>query len=399
MIRARLEDYREVAPQGSIDLLVRLADRVRGRRFLHVSASRYGGGSSEILNRLIPILQDLGIDAAWEVIVGDPEFYAAVRALELAIAGHTVFIGEEMLRAYGETASLNATKFPLDADLVMIHDLAPLPLVRHRPQTGYWMWHCHADLSTAQRRAWHLLRRDAVHYDAAIFSLPKFAQRLPVPTLIIHPSVDPLSEKNRDLGRNEVHQLLDRLGVPRDKPILLQVAPYARVTDQLGVVEAYRLVKKSVACRLVLAGGGVSDNPEGGAVLAQIHEAASKDPDIHAVILPPDAAREINALQRAAAVIVHKPLQEDFGLSVAEAMWKGKPVVGSYAGGIPVQVISEVTGYTVNSVEGAAFRIRQLLDSPDLAARFGGAAREYVRRNFLITRQLGDYLALLASRV
>lgn len=399
MIRARLEDYREVAPQGSIDLLVRLADRVRGRRFLHVSASRYGGGSSEILNRLIPILQDLGIDAAWEVIVGDPEFYAAVRALELAIAGHTVFIGEEMLRAYGETASLNATKFPLDADLVMIHDLAPLPLVRHRPQTGYWMWHCHADLSTAQRRAWHLLRRDAVHYHAAIFSLPKFAQRLPVPTLIIHPSVDPLSEKNRDLGRNEVHQLLDRLGVPRDKPILLQVAPYARVTDQLGVVEAYRLVKKSVACRLVLAGGGVSDNPEGGAVLAQIHEAASKDPDIHAVILPPDAAREINALQRAAAVIVHKPLQEDFGLSVAEAMWKGKPVVGSYAGGIPVQVISEVTGYTVNSVEGAAFRIRQLLDSPDLAARFGGAAREYVRRNFLITRQLGDYLALLASRV
>jgi trehalose synthase len=345
------------------------------------------------------MLRDLGIDAAWEVIVGDPEFYAAVRALEQGVAGQDVSASDEMLRAYGETATLNASKFPLDSDLVMIHDLAPLPLVRHRPRDGHWIWRCHADLSLAQRRAWHLLRREAIRYDAAVFSLPKFAQRLPIPSLIIHPSVDPLSDKNRELTRAEVQQTLDRLGIPRDKPILLQVAPFARAKDQPGVIQAYRLVKKYLACRLVLAGGGVSDNPEGGAVLAQVHETAAKDPDIHAVVLPPDAAREINALQRAAAVVIHKPLQEDFGLSVAEAMWKGKPVVGSYAGGIPVQVIPEVTGYTVNSVEGAAFRIRQLLDSPDVMARFGGAAREYVRRNFLITRHLGDYLALLASRM
>jgi len=399
MIPVRLDDYREVAPQGSLDLLVRLAERLRGRRFLHVSASRYGGGSSEILSRLVPMLQDLGIDAAWEVIVGDPEFYAAVRVLEHGVAGQDVPLSEGMLRSYGETAALNASKFPLESDLVMIHDLAPLPLVRHRPRNGHWIWRCHADLSLAQRRAWHMLRREAVHYDSAVFSLPKFAQRLPIPSLIVHPSVDPLSEKNRDLSRNEIQQVLDRLGIPRDKPILLQVAPYARAKDQPGVIQAYRLVKKYVACRLVLAGGGVSDNPEGGAVLTQVHESAAKDPDIHAVVLPPDAGREINALQRAAAVVIHKPLQEDFGLSVAEAMWKGKPVVGSYAGGIPAQVIPEVTGYMVNSVEGAAFRLRQLLDSPDVAARFGGAAREYVRRNFLITRHLGDYLALLASRV
>lgn len=399
MIPTRLDDYREVAPQGSLDLLARLAERLRGRRFLHVNASRYGGGSAEILNRLIPMLQDLGIDAAWEVIVGDPEFYAAVRAVEQGIAGQTTSISDEMLRAYGETAALNASKFALESDLVMIHDVASVPLIRHRPRNGHWIWRCHADLSQAQRRAWHVLRREAIHYNAAVFSLPKFAQRLPIPSLIIHPSVDPLSDKNRDLSRTEVQQVLDRLGIPRDKPIVLQVAPYARAKDQPGVLQAYRLVKKSVACRLVLAGGGVSDNPEGGAVLAQVHEAAVKDPDVHAIVLPPDAAREINALQRAAAVIVHKPLHEDFGLSVAEAMWKGKPVVGSYAGGIPVQVIPDVTGYTVNSVEGAAFRIRQLLDSPDLMARFGGAGREYVRRNFLITRHLGDYLALLASRV
>ncbi len=397
MSPARLEDYREVAPQGTIELLLRLAERLKGRRFLHINASRFGGGSPELLSRLVPILQDLGIDAAWEVIVGDPEFYAAVRALDGAMEGKEQVVAEEKLRAYAATAAFNAPKLPLDADLIMVHDLAPIPLIRHRSARGRWAWNCHADLARAQRRVWHILRQDVTRYDAAVFPLPRFAQRLPIPMLILHPSVDPLSEKNRDLSRAEVHDTLERLGIPRDKPILLQVAPYARAKDPQGVIRAYRLVKKYVDCRLILAGGGAGDNPEGKAVLAEVQEAAAHDPDLHALILPPDAAREINALQRAATIVVHKPLQEDFGLVVAEAMWKGKPVIGSFAGGIPVQVIFEVTGYTVHSVEGAAFRIRQLLHSPDLIARMSGAAREYVRRNFLITRLVGDYLALLAS--
>jgi len=397
MIPAQLEAYREVAPQGTLELLARLAERLRGRRFVHVNAGRYGGGSPEILNRLVPMMQDMGIDSAWEVIVGDPEFYAAIRALELAAAGREHHITDSMLRSYEGTAAANWPTLPLDADLVMIHDLAPLPLVRHRRDRGRWVWRCHTDLSRASRRIWHLLRRDVGRYDATVFSLPKFTQRVPVPALIIHPSVDPLSEKNRDLSRAEVQQGLDRLGIPRDKPILLQVAPYIASADHLGVIQAYRLAKKYVACRLVLAGGVASDNPEGTAVMAEVRQAAAGDADIHPLVLPPDAAREINVLQRAAAIVLHKPLTEDFGLGVAEAMWKGKPVIGSFAGGIPVQVIFEVTGYTVNSVEGAAFRIRQLLDNPDLMARLGGAAREYVRRNFLITRHLGDYLALLAN--
>ena len=397
MIPTRLEAYRDVAPRGTLELLVRLAERLRGRRFVHVNASRYGGGSPELLNRLVPMLHELGIESAWEVIVGDPEFYAAVRALEGAAAGREQEITPSMLRAYEETAAANAPKLPLDGDLVMIHDLAPLPLVRHRRDRGRWVWRCHSDLSQSLRRVWHLLRRDVACYDATVFSLPKFAQRVPVPILIVHPSVDPLSEKNRELTRAEVQQGLDGLGVPRDKPLLLQIAPYVRSADHLGVIQAYRLAKKYVDCRLVLAGGGAADNPEGTAVQAELRHAADGDADIHLLVLPPDAAREINVLQRGAAIVLHKPLHEDFGLTVAEAMWKGKPVIGSFAGGIPVQVIFEVTGYVVNSVEGAAFRIRQLLDSPDLMTRFGGAAREYVRRNFLITRHLGDYLALLAS--
>lgn len=397
MSAARLEDYREVAPRGTVELLLRLAERLRGRRFLHVNASRFGGGSAETLTRLVPMMRDLGIDAAWEVVVGDTEFYATVRLLEGALGGLEPLVSGTALRSFWDTAAANAGKLPLDADLAMIHDLAPLPLVRHRPDGGRWVWRCNSDLSRPYRRVWYLVQRDLTRYDGAVFSLPKFAQRLPIRTLIIHPSIDPLNEKNQDLSRGEVRQVLDRLRVPGDKPILLQVASFARTKDAIGVIRAYRLVKKHVDCRLVLAGGGAIDTPEGTAVLAEVREMAAGDPDIHPLVLPPDAAREINALQRAAAIVVHKPLQEDFGLAVAEAMWKGKPVIGSAAGGIPTQVISEVTGYVVSSVEGAALRIRQLLGDADLAARLGGAAREYVRRTFLITRHLGDYLALLAS--
>lgn len=394
---ARLDDYREVAPRGTIDLLERLAKRLRGRRFVNVTAGRFGGGSAEILASLLPMMEGLGIDVAWEVIVGDPRFYAAVSRLDAALAGAEQFVTDTTLRAYGDAAAANAAALSLEADVVMAYDVAPLPLGRHRRSRGRWVWRSTSDCSRAYRRVWYLVRKEADAYDAAVFSLPKFAQRLGVPTIIVNPSVDPLSEKNRDLSRGEVERAVERLGVPRDKPILLQVAPYARAKDPLGVVSAYRLAKKYVDCRLVLAGWGAADNPEGGAVLAEVREAAERDPDLHPLVLPPDAALEINALQRAASVVIHKPLQEDFGLAVAEAMWKGRPVIGSLAGGIPAQVVPEVTGYLVSSVEGAAFRIRQLLEEPDLMARLGGAAREYVRRTFLITRHLGDYLALLAS--
>jgi trehalose synthase len=393
----RLEEYREVAPRGAIDLLLKLAERLQGRRFVHVNAGRYGSGSSEILARLVPLFQDLGVDATWEVIVGDPVFYGATRALETALEGQRVTITEAMLASYEEAAATNMAALRLESDLVMVHDLPALFLVRHRPERGRWVWRCHADLSRAWRRAWHLARRDLERYDAVVYSMPKFAQRVQVPMLVVHPSIDPLGEKNRELGRSEVREVLGRLGIPRDRPLLLQIAPYSRATEPMAALTAFRLVRKYVPCRLVLAGWGATDNPEGSAVLTELREAAGQDPDVHLLVMPPDAARELNALQRAATVVLHLPKQEGFGLAVAEAMWKGKPVVGSASGGISVQVLSEVTGYTVGSVEGAAFRIRQLLQSPDLAARLGGAAREHVRRNFLLPRHLADYLALLAQ--
>jgi trehalose synthase len=387
--------YREVAAPGVVDFLYRLSERVQDRSFLHVNSTRFGGGVAEILSRLIPMLGELGLQPRWEVVTGEQEFFRATKAFHNALQGEEQVITDAMVEAYLETNRENAKRLDLEADLVMIHDPQPAALIHHRGGTGRWVWRCHIDVSRPQRRVWHFLRRCVERYDAAVFSLPKFAQRLPMPQYLIFPSIDPHSDKNRELDEGEVVRILDRLAIPRDKPILLQVSRFDRFKDPVGVINAYRLVKRRTDCRLILAGGGAADDPEGASVLAQVQEAAGQDPDIHILELPPDAHLEINALQRAAAVVLQKSTREGFGLTVAEAMWKGKPVIGGAAGGITVQILYDVTGYTVNSVEGAAFRIRYLLNNPEAATRIGRIAREHVRRNFLITRHLADYLTLL----
>ncbi|HJT18827.1 MAG TPA: glycosyltransferase [Nitrospira sp.] len=389
-----LDEYRDVAPKGTIDFLYRLSETVSGRHFCHISAVRYGGGIAEILRRLIPILNDLGVIARWDVLAADQEFLSAARRLVGVLQGQERELSDAMQRAYLETNRRNADSLRIEGDVVMIHDPQPAALVEHRKE-GKWIWRCHMDLAQPQRRAWGFIRRFVLRYDAAIFSLDGFAQRLPMPMFLIYPSIDPLSAKNRELPRSEVSQVLERLAIPRDKPILLQIAPFERVKDQVGTLKAYRLVKQHHDCRLVLAGSGVAHNPEGEAVFAEIKNTSAKDPDVHVLQLPPEADLEINALQRAATVVVHKPLREGFGITVSEAMWKGKPVVGSEAGGISTQIIDGVTGFLVHSEEGLAFRVGHLLNNPGLIQRMGGAGREHVRRNFMITRHLADYLTLL----
>lgn len=394
-----LDAYRSVVPGGTIDLLHRLADRVRGRSLLHVNSTRLGGGVAEMLGRYVPLFQDLGVPVRWEVLDGTEAFFQVTKSLHNALQGTEQVFTDQMLRTYVETNAANARRLDLDADVVIIHDPQPAGLIDYHPRHGRWIWRCHIDVSHPQRRAWSFLRQYVVRYGAAIFSLPKFAQRLPIPQYLMYPSIDPLAEKNRMLEPEEIDAALHRLGVPRDKPILLQVSRFDRFKDPVGVINAYRIVKKYDDCRLILAGGGASDDPESAQVLAEVQEAASGDPDIHILVLPPAAHHEINALQHAAAIIVQKSTREGFGLTVAEGMWKAKPVIGGFAGGITVQIIYGVTGYTVNSVEGCAFRIRDLLNHPDLARRMGENAREYVRENFLITRDLAEHLALMAVQL
>jgi trehalose synthase len=390
---ARLDDYRQVAPRGTVDLLLRLGERLRGRSLVHVSVSRYRGLTIEVLNRLVPILNDLGIYASWEVTIGSADFEGTSRTVGRALRGTEQVVTDAMLERLREVCRENAGRLRLDADLVMIHDVAPLLLVESRAADARWIWRCHHDLSAPQPQLWNLVRPVAQRYDAVVFSDARFAPTLSIPRFVIYPSVDPLSERNRDMTRAEQGLVLDRLRIPRDKPFLLQVGPFQRSHDPLGVINAYRLVKKHHDVRLVLAGLAPTSGDD---VLAEVQEAANHDPDLRVVVLPPDPQTEVNALERSATIVIHKPVETGFGINVAAAMWKGKPVVGSLVGGIPNQVIFGVTGYTVETVEGAAFRLRHLLGNPELIGRMGAAGREHIRRNFLITRHLGDYLALLA---
>ena len=390
----KLDDYRRVAPPGVVDIVMKLAEQVQGRRLLHLSGGRFGSGVPEILRALVPVMADLGVDAGWEITGGDPNFYSTTHALRAALEGAERALTDEALDHMVEMNRINAKKLQLDGDLVLVHDVQPATLVEHRADGGRWLWQCHFDASRAQRRAWSFFRSFVIRYDAALFSLPKFGRKLSIPQYVIHPSIDPLSDKNRDLAPSEVASILGTLRVPQDRPLLVQVGPFTTAEDPLGVVNAYRLVRKHYNVRLVLAGTAGAER-ESLEVLADLREAAQHDDGILVLELPPDAQLQINALQRAATIVLQKAVRAGFELGPAEAMWKGKPVIGGFAGGIPQQIIYDVTGYTVHSVEGAAFRLRHLLNNPELIARMGAAGREHVRRAFLITRHLTDYLALL----
>jgi trehalose synthase len=393
---SRIEAYREIAPQGSVEFLLRMAEKIGRKRILHLNSTKLGGGVAEILRSLVPLLESVGLDAQWDVITGNEEFFSTTKAFHNALQGQEQRIPAEMLQNYLAINRENGKRLSLEADFVIIHDPQPAALIESRPnKRGKWVWRCHIDASQPQRKVWDFLRQFVVKYDGAIFSLPRFAQRLPIPQFLIYPSIDPLSDKNREITPQELDRILRQLKISPGKPILLQVSRFDRFKDPLGVIQAYRLVKKHHDLQLILAGGGATDDPEGEAVLAEVRQAAQDDPDIRILLLPPDANLEINALQRVATIVLQKSLREGFGLTVAEAMWKGKPVIGGFTGGITVQLVYGVTGFTVNSVEGTAFRIHHLLDNPEVMAKMGQDAREFVRRNFLITRHLGDYLALM----
>ncbi|MBI5583223.1 MAG: glycosyltransferase [Deltaproteobacteria bacterium] len=390
-----LEAYKEVVPPGTVEFLILLAEKVQGKRILEINSTRVGGGVAEILRSLVPLFQEIGLDCRWEVITGTEEFFNVTKAFHNALQGWEQNISPQMLQSYREINRENAARLSCDADYVVIHDPQPAALIDSRPPGGKWIWRCHIDISRPQMKVWNFLRQFVVKYDSAIFSLPGFARKLPIPQFLIYPSIDPLSDKNRELSTEEQGRILEKLNIPLDKPILLQVSRFDRFKDPLGVIQAYQLVKKHHDVRLILAGGTATDDPEGEVVLSEVREAAFNDPDILILLLPPDAHLEINALQRAATIVLQKSLREGFGLTVAEAMWKGKPVIGGFAGGITVQLVYGITGFTVHSVEGAALRIHSLLDNPELSIEVGREAREYVRQNFLITRNLGDYLALM----
>ena len=391
-----IDKYQGIAPKGDLILLKRLGKLLRDRSFLHVNSTKEGGGVAEILQRMIPLLQDIGINARWDVIDGDNRFFDITKKIHNAIQGNPEKITNDMWDHHYAINEKNAKKMDLEADAVIIHDPQPAPLIEFK-KSGRWIWRCHIDVSNPYKNVCDYLMRYCQDYESAIFSMPSFARSMKISEFIIPPSIDPLSEKNRELTDEEIQSTLDMFEIPSDRPIILQVSRFDRFKDPVGVIQAYRMVKKYNDCILILAGSPATDDPEGEIVLNEVKEFAADDPDIHILLLPAFSDKHINALQRASTVVIQKSLKEGFGLTVAEAMWKGKPVIGGAVGGIPLQIVHRVTGFLVRTSEGAAFRIRRFLNNPEMTQRMGDRGKEFVRDNFLITRQTRDYLSVWYS--
>lgn len=394
-----LDRYAAIAGPDVIASLRQLGRHFEGQRVVHVNSTRLGGGVAEILNWMLPAMRDLGMEPAWEVIEGNGAFYEMTKALHNGLQGKDITIRPEWRDAYEEANRHTADRLRqqlTDADFVFIHDPQPAALrsLIDSP-LGHWVWRCHIDIAHPSRTAWRFVRPLVEPYAASIFSMPRFTQPLKHPQFIIAPSIDPLSEKNCDIPDAEVDAVRAQFGFDPSRPLLVQVSRFDRFKDPIGVIEAYKLVRRHFPVQLALAGGGATDDPEGEEVLRQVQEAAQGDPDLHVLFLPGDAHRTINAIQRAADIIIQKSTKEGFGLTVTEGMWKGKPVIGGSAGGIRLQVFDHGTGFLVHTPEGAAHRILYLLRRPERIVRIGEQAREFVRENFLLTRHLREYLTLM----
>jgi len=393
--------YEGIVRPAVINQLEQLAAHLRGKKAVHVNSTRSGGGVAEILGWMIPLMKELGIDTSWEVIEGNEAFFNVTKTFHNGLQGNKVDLLPNHIEAYEDINRTNAERLrPVleEADFVFIHDPQPACLHYLCPnRRGKWVWRCHIDASRPNRKVWKYLRPFLEGYDASIFSMAAFSQALPHPQFLVAPSIDPLSEKNVELPLNEVEATYNEFDLKPDIPILAQISRFDRFKDPIGVIQAYQLIKKSIPVQLILAGGTATDDPEGREVLTEVQAAAADDPDIHILLLPPDAHRKINALQRCADIIIQKSTREGFGLTVTEGLWKGKPVIGGDVGGIRLQVINHHTGFLVNSPEGVAQRVRYLLNRREIMKVMGNKGREFVRENFLLTRHLREYLTLMVG--
>lgn len=392
----RLDDYAPIIGQPELDDLRFLARQLRGKTVKMVNSTAMGGGVAEILNRLVPLMNELEIATKWEVITGGDDFFEVTKRFHNALHGGEYAVTQAVKDIFLMYTEQNRQRMEFGEDVLVMHDPQPAALIRSRQSgRGRWVWRCHIDLANPNPEVWGFLRPFVDQYDAAVFSSPAFSRQLAIPQYIFYPCIDPLSEKNKDLEESALQKVCDDFGIDRSRPIVTQISRFDRLKDPVGVIRAYKLAKKYVDCQLVLAGGGATDDPEGAAVLQEAMEEADDDPDVIILNLPPWSAIEINALQRASTLIVQKSLKEGFGLTVTEGLWKGKPVIAGAVGGIPTQVIHKLTGVLVHSVEGCAYQIRYLLTHRDYAAQLGRHGREHVKENFLMTAAVKRWMLLL----
>jgi len=408
-----LSDYEGLVGPETIAEICRLAERLKGLKVLHINSTRQGGGVAELLSSLVPLFGSVGLETEWRTIEGPREFFEVTKAFHNALQGEPIAVTPEMFKLWLEINERNAQRLRAQlrsVDVVFIHDYQPLALVEHRRKDAVWIWRCHielarpappARLSGPQPTVWDLLKPYVEKFDAMVISMGRFAPGVAVPQYVIPPSIDPLSDKNRELSAEEVERIYKGLGLPRDRRVFLQVSRFDRFKDPIGVIRAYGLFKRAYGRKdetcLILAGGGATDDPEGAYVLREVRAYAEGLGDVFVLERPATSHIEINALQRGATVVIQRSRREGFGLVVAEALWKRKPVVAAPAGGITLQILDGLTGFLARSDEELADRLQYLLEHPEVGARLGEAGRRHVKEYFLTPRELLDYLRLISE--
>jgi trehalose synthase len=400
----RLEDFREAAGEEAVERLRDAAAPLKGSRLVQISSTSFGGGVSELLASHIPLLQDLGIDAQWQLLEGTEEFFTVTKLVHNALQGMPVPWTDAFESTYLDRVRWNAERFEPDADFVFVHDPQPVALLtfveEQGRREGRWAWRCHIDLSQPMDHVWSFFAVHVARYDAAVFTLQDFVKPGVSPRVaIIPPSIDPLSPKNAYLDPEAVREILVAYGIDPERPLVTQVSRFDPWKDPLGVIDAFREAKEEISdAQLILVGSMAHDDPEAWHFLELAQEHSADDPDIHILTNLQDVGHVVvNAFQRASDVVVQKSIREGFGLTVAEAMWKDRPVIGGNVGGIRLQIEDGVTGYLVDSPEECARRLVELLPDAKRREEMGRAGRARVRERFLMLRELTDYLTLLAS--
>lgn len=398
MTTPSLFDYRDVVGPDIIEELTILASHVGNRSIKMVNSTAVGGGVAEMLHRVVPLLNELGVQVEWEVIKGDEPFFEITKSFHNALQGKEGVFSEKVFNTYLEYNAMNFEAMTFDQDLIVIHDPQPAAMIKGMTQRkNRWVWRCHIDLSHPNPQLWEFLEPVIELYDAAILTSAIFSPRLSIPQYRFYPAIDPLDDKNRALNSAYVDQVFAKYGIPKDKPIVTQISRYDPWKDPVGVVRAFKMARKYVDCRLLLVGDKAADDPESDKILDQVRSEAGDHPDIHILLFSPSVATEINAFQRGSDVVLQKSLREGFALTVSEALWKHRAVIGGAVGGIPTQVIDGHTGLLVHTVEGASLAIRSLLNQPGYAKRLGDNGHARVRDEFLVTKNLKRYLLLLLA--
>jgi trehalose synthase len=395
-----LKDYIPIVGKDTIDELEVLAAKLKGKKIQHINSTRTGGGVAEMLARVVPLMQELGVDIEWDVIEGNKDFFNVTKKFHNALHGRPEIIVDSDFDTYLETSKVYNKNTKIKGDIVFVHDPQPIALIQNKKKMKdkKWVWRCHIDVSSPNERVWDFLSTFVEGYDASMFSSPKFTRPLSIPQFLICPAIDPLSDKSRALTKETVDGVLKKYGINKNKPIISQISRYDYLKDPAGVIEAFKLVRKYIDAQLVLIGNSAADDPEGSKVLQEVREKAKEIDDIHILLIEPENNDiEVNALQAASSVVVQKSLKEGFALTVTEALWKAKPVVASAVGGIPLQIKNMYSGLLCYSVEGAALKIRQFLNNPTFAKRLAYNGKMHIKQNFLITRLIREHMLLALS--